>query len=98
MAKEKNRLKLWLWVVVILAIIAGGYFYLNSYFNVKINKHESESVSASNAKLFLSQKQKDSVISTLQQLKKFGDWPVGIVGLSAGRGSPFQEKNIQIEP
>ena len=94
MAKKKSKIKFWLWVVIILAIVAASYFGLSGYFTITTNRYEAN-YSASSGKLLLNSKQKDSVISALQQLKKFGNWPIGTVSLSSGRGNPFQEKIIQ---
>jgi flagellar basal body-associated protein FliL len=97
MAKKKKRLKTWILIAVVIAIILCGYFYMENYFNSAIDKYNDSYSSASPAKSnsASNNSQKDAVVSNLTQFKKFGDWPLTAVDLSVGRGNPFQEKIIQ---
>ncbi|MFA6422633.1 MAG: hypothetical protein WCV92_04505 [Candidatus Buchananbacteria bacterium] len=97
MAKKKKVLKLSI-LIIIMAFFVGGYFYLNYYFNSSFERDSKNlNLLPDSTKLPLNKKLKESVVSDLQKLKQYGNWPIGTVETSPARGNPFQEKILEEE-
>lgn len=94
MSSKKIRIRVLVWSLVFLVMVAGAYLYFNSYFNAVITLYHYSNRTTDFVKAPITKDQKDDIVAEVKSLKKFGDWPLGEVQLSSQRGNPFERKQI----